>query len=175
MNTITVISGTNRPNSNTEIIARFCEKLLQNEGLNVKFLSLQQLPQSIAFTEMFGKRTPEFDAMINEYIENTDKFLIVSPEYNGSFPGLLKTLIDAVHPKFWNHKKAGLIGVADGRAGNLRGIDQLTLILNYLKINVHHNKLPISQVTKLIDENRNLNDEMTQNVLAAYVKGLKEF
>jgi NAD(P)H-dependent FMN reductase len=175
MSTITVISGTNRPNSNTEVIARFCEKLLQNEGLNVKFLSLQELPQSIAFTEMYGKRTPEFDAMINEYIENTNKFLIVSPEYNGSFPGLLKTLIDAVHPKFWNHKKAGLIGVADGRAGNLRGIDQLTLILNYLKINVHHNKLPISQVTKLIDENRNLHDELTQNVLAAYVKGLMEF
>ena len=175
MSTITVISGTNRPNSNTEVIARFCEKLVQNEGLNVKFLSLQELPQSIAFTEMYGKRTPEFDAMINEYIENTNKFLIVSPEYNGSFPGLLKTLIDAVHPKFWNHKKAGLIGVADGRAGNLRGIDQLTLILNYLKINVHHNKLPISQVTKLIDENRNLHDELTQNVLAAYVKGLMEF
>ena len=168
MSTITVISGTNRPNSNTEVIARFCEKLLQNEGLNVKFLSLQELPQSIAFTEMYGKRTPEFDAMINEYIENTNKFLIVSPEYNGSFPGLLKTLIDAVHPKFWNHKKAGLIGVADGRAGNLRGIDQLTLILNYLKINVHHNKLPISQVTKLIDENRNLHDELTQNVLVVY-------
>jgi len=175
MSAITVISGTNRPDSYTEIIAKFCENTLQKEGTKVNYLSLQKIPETIAFTEMFGNRTPAFNQLINEYLEGTTKFLIVVPEYNGSFPGLLKTFLDAVHPKIWNYKKAGLIGVADGRAGNLRGIEQLTLILNYLKINVYHDKLPISSVTKLVDENKKLIDVDTIKVLTNYLKSFKEF
>ena len=175
MSAITVISGTNRPDSYTEIIAKFCENELQKEGLKVNYLSLQKLPETIAFTEMYGNRTPAFNQLINAYIENTSKFLIIVPEYNGSFPGLLKTFLDAVHPKFWNYKKAGLIGVADGRAGNLRGIEQLTLILNYLKISVYYDKLPISSVTKLVDANKTLTDVATITVLSNYIKSFKEF
>jgi len=175
MNNITIISGTNRPNSNTEIVSRFCYEELSKTGLSVKFLSLMDLPESIAFSEMYGKRTPEFEKLVNDYFVESSKFLILSPEYNGSFPGILKTLIDAIHPKIWNFKKVGLIGVSDGRAGNLRGIEHLTLIMHYLKVHVFYNKLPISSISKLINEQRELSDEDTKKVIGNYLEMFVKF
>jgi NAD(P)H-dependent FMN reductase len=63
--------------------------------------------------------------------------------------------------KCWHHKKALLTGVATGRAGNLRGMEHLTGTLLYLKMNVHHNRLPISQVDKLLDITGKLINEDT--------------
>ena len=61
--------------------------------------------------------------------------------------------------KVWHFKKALLTGVSTGRAGNLRGMDQLSDTLHYLKMNVHYNKLPISVIDKVMDENGSLNKE----------------
>jgi chromate reductase, NAD(P)H dehydrogenase (quinone) len=52
--------------------------------------------------------------------------------------------------KCWYYKKAMLVGVADGRAGNLRGLDHMTNILNYMKMNVLYNKLPLSRINEEI-------------------------
>jgi chromate reductase len=175
MNTITIISGTNRPQSNTEIISRFCFEELLKTNHQVKFLSLMDVPHNIAFTETFGKRTLEFEKLINDYFVESNKFLILSPEYNGSFPGILKTIIDAIHPKIWNFKKAGLIGISDGRAGNLRGIEHLTLILHYLKVHVFYNKLPISSVSKLINTDKILIDDESKKVLGNYLNQFSNF
>ena len=61
--------------------------------------------------------------------------------------------------KVWHYKKALLTGVATGRAGNLRGMDHLADTLHYMKMNVHYNKLPISVINKVMDENGHLNEE----------------
>ncbi|MCD6068052.1 MAG: NADPH-dependent reductase [Bacteroidetes bacterium] len=175
MSGITIISGTNRPGSNTIKIAKHCEELLNGMGIPTLFYSLEDVPENLAFSEMFGKRSPGFEQMIHTYVDSSNKFLFVVPEYNGSYPGILKTFLDSVHPNHWNFKKAGLIGVSDGRAGNLRGIEQLTLVFNYLKMTVFYNKLPISSIKKLLDENGKLSDEHTEKALEAYLKSFGEF
>lgn len=175
MSAITIISGTNRPGSNTLKVAKLCQKILKSQGFETEFFSMENVPQTMAFTELYGKRSPEFETIISKYVDNSQKFLFICPEYNGSYPGILKTFLEAIHPKFFNFKKAGLIGVSDGRAGNLRGIEQLSLVLNYLKMTVFYNKLPISSVTKHIDENGEIITEETRFVLENYLKDFLEF
>jgi len=141
---ITIISGTNRPESNTEKVARQYARMLDD----IKALEAQILIP-------------------------TGKFIFVSPEYNGSIPGVLKALIDNSDiKKVWEGKKALLTGVSTGRAGNLRGMDHLTGILHYLKMHVHHNKLPISVVNKLFNDQGEITDPPT---LAAIDTQLEEF
>ena len=65
-----------------------------------------------------------------------------------------------------------LTGVSTGRAGNLRGMDHLASVLNYLKVMVHHNQLPISSVDKLMDEEGHFTDP---NTLKAINLQLDEF
>ena len=84
------------------------------------------------------------------------------PEYNGSYPGILKLMIDnTVVPKVWWYKKVLLTGVSTGRAGNLRGMEHLSGSLLHMKMQVHYNRLPISLVDKLMNTVGQFSDEPT--------------
>jgi NAD(P)H-dependent FMN reductase len=148
----TIISGTNRIASHTEKVAAEYQRLLKEKDIDAGIFSLKNLDVL--------NRTPEFLKVENEILIPTQKFIFILPEYNGTFPGVLKAMIDNSDiGKAWYHKKALLTGISTGRAGNLRGMDHLSASLNYLKMNVHHNKLPISLIDKVMDTNGRLNDE----------------
>ena len=140
------------------MIAEQCQELLAEKGIKASLVTLVNLDVS--------KRGAEIRKMEDDYLIPSDKFIFVSPEYNGSIPGVLKSLIDNSDiEKAWWNKKALLIGVSTGRAGNLRGMEHLTGILHYVKVVVHPNKLPISVVHKLIDKEGKLTDQETIRAL----------
>ena len=77
--------------------------------------------------------------------------------------------------KCFHNKKACLTGVAQGRAGNLRGMDHLTNIFHHLKMNVLHFKIPISQVHLLLDESGKLNNQEMIKLIEIQIDLLMEF
>jgi NAD(P)H-dependent FMN reductase len=104
------------------------------------------------------------------------KFIFISPEYNGSIPGVLKCLFDISDiQKVWWGKKALLTGVSSGRAGNLRGMEHLTGILHYMKVAVHHNKLPISVIHSLINSTGEIADSRTLDSIQLQLDEFIEF
>jgi chromate reductase, NAD(P)H dehydrogenase (quinone) len=161
----TIISGTNREDSKTRKVAEQYRQLLAGRGIEAGFISLEDLDVS--------KRNPAFKALEEKYLVPSEKIIFVSPEYNGSIPGVLKCLIDISDiEKVWWGKKALLVGISTGRAGNLRGMEHLTGILHYVKVIVHPNKLPISVVDTLINKTGQITDHAT---LAAINTQLQEF
>ncbi|MEP6597686.1 MAG: NAD(P)H-dependent oxidoreductase [Ginsengibacter sp.] len=160
----TIISGTHRIGSYSEKVANEYNRILQKKNINGTILSLKNMDVL--------HRSPEFLKTENEILIPAKKFIFIIPEYNGTFPGVLKAMIDNSDiAKAWYHKKALLTGVSTGRAGNLRGMDHLSASLHYLKMNVHHNKLPISAIDKVMDANGRLNEE----TLKAIDEQLSEF
>ena len=172
---ITIISATNRPHSYTLKVAQYYLELLEKQGVEAQLLSLEKLPHTIAFSELFSKRSEEFKQILEEYIIPVQKLVIVAPEYNGSYPGILKIFIDATHPDLLRGKKIGLIGVASGRAGNIRGLDHLTGVLHHIGMFIHPNKLPVSSVLTLFDKDGKLADEYTIKVLEKHVHAITNF
>jgi chromate reductase len=160
----TIISGTNRPGSHTLKVAREYQRLLKAKGVEAGLFSLEGID--------LLNRDSAFEQIEEEVILPTKNFIIISPEYNGSYPGALKLLMDTSknHQIWWN-KKALLTGISSGRAGNLRGMDHLADILNFLRITVHPNKLPISVIDKLLDGEK-LKDE---NTIVTINRQLDEF
>lgn len=154
---ITIISGTNRDN-NTKRVAREYQRFLQERNIESLLLALDE--------KTVFARDDEFIKMEKEYLEPASKFIIIMPEYNGSYPGILKLMMDNTDiSKVWWHKKVLLTGVSTGRAGNLRGMDHLTGSLLYLKMIVHPNRLPISVVNKLMDADNHFSDAGTINAI----------
>lgn len=153
MSIITVISATNRKNSNTLRVAEEYVRLLKEKGQDVRLLNLEHLPVSVMSADIFDEEDALFEAIQEEFLYPAEKFIFIMPEYNGSMPGVLKIMIDVADVKraFYG-KKALMVGVATGRAGNLRGMDHLTGVLNHMKMSVHYNKLPISKVNLELDE-----------------------
>ena len=154
----TIISGTNREASHTEKVANEYKRLLTEMNIDAGILTLVGMDVL--------HRTPEFLKMETDILIPTKKFIFILPEYNGTFPGVLKAMIDNTDiSKVWYHKKALLTGISSGRAGNLRGIDHLAASLHYLKMNVHYNKLPISLIDKMMDKNDRLNQETIKVII----------
>jgi NAD(P)H-dependent FMN reductase len=178
---ITIISGTNRPNSRTKLISSFCYKLLQDHyNGEVEFLDLVDLNLPLLTDSMYDNngQHPAIVDIQDRVLIPTEHILIVSPEYNGSFPGALKLFIDCVSTRDYKltfgNKKVSLIGVASGKAGNFRGLEHLTGLLNYLNMLVMPNKLPISSIENFIDDKDELNLEL-KSILKEYIELLLKF
>ena len=179
---ITIISGTNRKNSETEKVARMIYNLVNKMAdQEVKLLLLTELPTDFVSNEMYTASGQHMDigVMQDEYMLPANKFWFVFPEYNGGVPGVLKLFLDAVSVRSlgdtFKGKKACLTGISTGRAGNLRGIDHLTNILNYLQVIVHPNRLPISSISNLKDENGVLGDIETLEVINKQLEDFMHF
>ena len=122
-------------------VAKFYYKLIAQQVPHVHLLSLEELN--------VWERNPNLLKVEKNLLIPSEKFVFIMPEYNGSFPGILKLMMDNTDiRKCWWYKKAAIVGLADGRGGNLRGIDHFTGILHYLKMNVLYNKLPLSRINE---------------------------
>ncbi len=151
---LTIVSGTNRLGSNTLKVAKEYERILQLKGVHAGLFSLEGVN--------LMQHDSTFAKIETEIIIPTTQFIFIVPEYNGSFPGVLKMLFDTGSSHtIWFNKQALITGNSTGRAGNLRGMDHFADILNHVKITVHPNKLPISQVNRLMDADGKFTDEGT--------------
>lgn len=165
---ITIISGTNRIGSKSKQVAQYYQTVLQELNVPHQLLSLENLD--------ICTRNDTLKNIEQEILIPSNKFIFIIPEYNGSYPGILKVLMDNSDiSKVWYYKKALLTGIADGRAGNLRGLDHLTNVLNYLKINVYFQKLPISRIQTEMDPEGNWLNEFTPQLIRDQISGFLDF
>ena len=170
-----VISATNRANSNTLKVANQVVELLQNHtSESVVLYSLESFEKSLLQSGTGLMQFPEsLTSFHDEVFLPTKKLLYVIPEYNGGFSGILKLFVDILSTRKYKEnfvgKKAGLIGVATGRAGNLRGMEHFTGVLNYLNTTVFPNRLPISTVDKVLGHEAGF-DPDSKKVLDTYLK-----
>jgi len=149
---VTIISGTNRPESNTQKVAKYYQKTLALKGLESTIFNLEDLPDNLIASDLYGKRSPEFQ-IIQEMVTQTTKFLFIIPEYNGSFPGVLKVFIDACNfPESFYDKKAALVGISSGKYGNIRGVDHFGGVCSYLHLNVLPLRLHIATIKAELNE-----------------------
>jgi NAD(P)H-dependent FMN reductase len=143
---VTIISSTNRPGSWTLKLAKYYQARLAEKGLEAGLLSLDSLPADLIQSDLYGKRSAAFEP-VQHIVTGTDKFLFIIPEYNGSYPGVLKVFIDACSfPESFYDKKAALVGVSSGKYGNIRGIDHFTGVCHYLHLNVMPLKIHIASI-----------------------------
>lgn len=149
---ISVICATHRPQNQTLAVVNKYAEILQELGEEVQILKMDDLPEDFMVTNTFGKPSHGLEEVVSKWIAPSEKMVIIAPEYNGSYPGVFKVFLDAVPPKTWKGKKAALVGVASGRAGNLRGMDHLTDVLHYLRVEVFSLKIPISRLNDLLQE-----------------------
>jgi NAD(P)H-dependent FMN reductase len=107
------------------------------------------------------------------------KFIWILPEYNGSFPGILKLFIDVLSVRkkeeTFSHKKSMLIGIATGRSGNILGMDHFAGILIHLRSLIFPRLLPISRVSDLMDDKGLIIHEPTLRVLKDHLQEFSAF
>lgn len=158
---ITIISGTNREGSNTLKLAQYYQRQLSAKGYDAGLLPLTLLPDNFISSDLYGNRSEEFQ-ILQDTITQTSKFIFIFPEYNGGFPGILKTFVDACKfPDSFYGKKAALVGLSSGKYGNVRGVEHFTGICHYINLHVLPLRIHIPAIHNEFDEEGNLFKEET--------------
>jgi NAD(P)H-dependent FMN reductase len=166
---IPIISGTNRPGNLSIHVAKHVEKLLAARELTTELLTLENLPVSMALADFYGGQSPDFTPF-QELIDQSQYFVFVAPEYNGSIPGILKLFIDACqYPGSFKGKRAALIGVSAGIGGNVTGLRHLDDILTFLGVEVLPHRVHAGRIREKLHPDGILYEPQLLNDLEAQV------
>lgn len=178
---ITIISGTNRKDSKTAIVAKhYADSIDPKTTQTVHLILLDEIQGELLHADMYNPEamTDKLKELQDNTILPADKFIFILPEYNGSYPGIVKLFLDAISVRNYKGnfvgKKALLVGVASGRAGCLRGMDHLNGTLNHVGVTVHPNKLPLSSIESLLDENQQFKEDAA-TVINKQIEAFLEF
>ena len=141
-------------------IANTYAELVKKEGLETDVIDLRELPVDYISTALYGNagKNDQFN-ILRSKMKDADKFVFIVPEYNGSFPGVLKAFIDGLDfPDTFTGKKAALVGVSAGMLGSSHAMSHLTDILNYCGTHVLARKPRLTGISSSLTDG-NLTNE----------------
>ena len=172
---ITLLIGTNRPKSNSLKIAKHIEEIYAELKVPLHVLDLAQLPPEIFLPSSYAEKPKSFQPFA-EAILNASGVHVVSPEYNGGIPGVLKYFIDMLKfPESFERRPVCFTGVAAGVWGALRPIEQLQAIFGYRNAYIYPERVFLAQVHGLLDETGRLKNPELLERLRKQAAGFVDF
>ncbi|GAA4381804.1 NAD(P)H-dependent oxidoreductase [Hymenobacter koreensis] len=174
---ITIIAGTNRPDSRARRIANLYAALLSEYDAAHQILDLVELPADF-LTEALYENTGRHDGFnrLARQASDADKLVFVVPEYNCSFPGALKAFIDGLpYPGGIRGKKAALVGLSSGGQGGLLALSHLSDVLMYLGTAVLPQRVRLPFIDQYLSEDGQLTHALYPQLLREQAELLLRF
>lgn len=159
---IAILVGTTREKRKSILVAKLIEKVAADYSeIETKFVD----PKDFNFPGD-GNDPEGKDLKYTEITAKADGFFIVVPEYNHSFPGSLKRMLDSELENYI-HKPVAFAGVSAGPFGGSRGIESLVPTVREMGLVATFTDVYFGSVQNLFNEQGELQDE-------AYIKRVKK-
>ena len=143
---IVLLAGTNRPGSNTRKVVAQLETVYADLGHTPVIVDLAELPAEIFLPSSYAEKPASF-ARFSDAILAADGIHVVTPEYNGGMPGVLKYFIDMLKfPESFERRPVAFTGIAAGVWGALRPVEQLQAIFGYRNAYIYPERVFIPAV-----------------------------
>jgi NAD(P)H-dependent FMN reductase len=151
---IPILLGTARQGRESEHAAKFVfEQTKKRAGVETELIDVRTLPMKL---DDAGEQMK--DPAFARKIDKCDALIIVTPEYNHSFPGLLKHALD-MNLKEYIHKAVGICGVSAGQFGGARVIESLLPVMRELGLVTIFEDVNFGKIGALFNERGELQDE----------------
>lgn len=170
-----IISGTNRPGSNTLQVSKFIQSLFKEEGESVEIIDLAEVGlEHLGAAAAYGDAVPAPMKTWIEKINRADGLIVVVPEYNGSMPGALKYFIDHwSYPTSFEFRPIALVGLG-GRFGALRPVEHLQGVFGYRNAFIYPERIFLTDVFKILKDGE-ITDPRMLGLMKSQVKGFRAF
>ena len=146
-------------------------------GLNapLRVLDLAQLPSEIFSPASYAEKPKSFQPFSDAILASSG-LVIVTPEYNGSVPGVLKYFIDMLKfPESFEQRPVCFIGLGAGIWGALRPVEQLQMIFGYRNAFVYPERVFLPRINDLLDAEGRIKHADTVDRLKAQATGFIDF
>jgi chromate reductase, NAD(P)H dehydrogenase (quinone) len=148
---ITLVVGTNRPGSNTRKVALEVRRIHAELGSTLGWVDLADLPPEVFAPTAYAEKPASFKPF-SQAILDSSGLIIVTPEYNGGFPGVLKYFIDMLRfPESFERRPVCFIGLAAGVWGALRPVEQLQQLFVYRGAYLFSERVYLPKIDELLD------------------------
>ena len=165
---IPVILGTAREGRQSEKVANYILTQVKEAGLETKLLDVRDFRTEATTTE--GPVAEKYKAEI----EKADGLIIVTPEFNHSYPGELKMMLDMAYPQY-SGKPVGLCGVSMGPFAGARVVELIKSTLIELQLVPIREALYFPMVQDLFDEKGSITDEAYKERVGKFLDQLKQY
>jgi chromate reductase len=149
-----VFSASLRAGSFNTVLAKVAAGAIGKHGGTVDLAALSVFDSPSYSQDAQAQGFPPGATELRRRLEANDAFVIASPEYNGSMPGLLKNVIDWVsrfRPQPFNGKHALLLSASPSMAGGNRGLWSLRVPLEHLGARVYPDMFSLAQAHQAFD------------------------
>jgi chromate reductase len=148
---IVILSGTNRPGSNTRKVTTRIVASYEALGVKTQVLDLAELPPEIFAPSAYAEKPASFKKFTDAILA-ADGLVVVTPEYNGGVPGVLKYFIDMLpFPESFEQRPVCFVGLAAGIWGALRPVEQLQGIFGYRNAFIYPERVFLPGIGKALD------------------------
>ena len=170
-----MVVGTNRPGSNTRKVAAHVEEIYREMNTPLKVLDLANLPPEIFHPSSYAEKPKSFAPFADGVLQSSG-LVVVTPEYNGSLPGVMKYFIDMLKfPESFEHRPVCFVGLAAGMWGALRPVEQLQAIFGYRNAFIFPERVFMPGINNLLDANGRIKDPELVERLRKQQKGFVDF
>jgi NAD(P)H-dependent FMN reductase len=164
---ISVISGSIRKGNNSIKLARHIAGLYENLKEEVAVLDLQKLPPETFTEEAYGEKPDSLKTDFIDKVLASDGLVVIVPEYNGSYAGVLKHFIDLLpFPESFDCRPVAFVGLAGGYYGGLRAVEQLQMVFAYRNAHLFNRRVFIPSIYGTLDEDGEITDADLKERLA---------
>ena len=174
MSHIVIVPGTNRAGSNSLHLARQVQSDYMTLGCSTDLLELD-LEADFLAASAYQHHTSAITSRVERFLKS-DGVVFVIPEYNGSYPGVLKLFVDMLPDKTsFNARPCAFIGIAAGQFQALRAVEHFQGVAGYRNAYMFPNRVFVGGVHKVIGPDQKLNDLALVERLQAQAKGFVGF
>lgn len=166
---IPIILGTVRQGRMSEPVANFVYNQVEKwEGVCTQLIDIRTLPIPMDDAGPNAK-IPE----LSDIFQRADGYIIVTPEYNHTYPGMLKHVLDLNYEEYRN-KAVGLCGVSAGSFGGMRAVEALLPTLKAFGLATIVADLNVSNVNELVDDSGKLTPQAQDTYIKRFDRFMKQ-
>jgi chromate reductase len=171
--TLTLIGGISRDSLNKRFFHSI--EMLDLKDFEFDVFDISKLP---FFSQDLENDPPDLVTEFKEKIREADCLLVITPEYNRSYPGVLKNAIDwGSRPyghNLWDNKPAAVMGASVGNIGTFGAQHHLRQVFVYLNIHTMAQPEFYFNASKAFDESGKLIEESTRNLVMKYFSTFRD-
>ena len=169
-----IIVGTDRKGSRSRTVSEFIQGLYAKAGEEVGIIDISEVGLS-DIKKPYTDERPDALHQAIERVNNADGLIFVVPEYNGSYPGALKYLIDHwAYPTSFEFRPVCYVGLG-GRWGGLRPIEHLQGVMGYRNAYQLPQRVFLSGIFTMLNEAGEITQADVLELLEIQVKEFQSF
>ena len=157
---IVVVCGTNREGALSRLLAAEVAESYRQRGQTVDVLDMNELPAEALLPTAYKEQPESVTKLVDRFLAS-DGVVFVVPEYNGSYPGVLKLFIDMLpYPAGFDSRPSAFVGIAAGQFKSLRAVEHFQQVAGYRNAYIYPRRIFIGDSFKQFVDGKLADDEL---------------